>query len=441
MTLSPRLRTVAKVAGYVVLALVTFVIALHLTFPYGRIRDRAIEGLSSKYDVTIGGVERSWIPGRFSLTAVTLRSRPAVVGQPTTTMYFKRVEIDLAFVPLLGSKVEIGLDISTGAGQISGTITQQKADIGIDFRLRQVPLATLPGITDAVGLPMGGNADGKVKLKISKGDWSKATGVFELACNVGCTVGDGVTKIYPTAKRPGDEALLRDGVAVPPVLIQRFKLAIDLAKGVAKKRTFELTSTDGEAEIDFEIKLMKVMKESSITGCIKYKCSKVLYERERSFRAQCDLGSPVVDAQGFHHIKLTGKLTNVRRIGALCDGQSDRSSDPSAAASDRPRLDLPLAETQPPLALPIDAGVPELDASVAPPPIDPVMSRPQPRDDVAPPPPPPPTEGNLEGAKPAQGIPAPTAPYPPPVVNPEPAQPAQPEGVAPPSGGVIEPIR
>lgn len=428
MTLSPRLRFFLRLTGYVVLALVTFVIALHLTFPYDRIRDRAIESLSGKYDVTIGGVERSWMPGRFSLTAVTLRSRPAVVGQPTTTMYFKRVEIDLAFLPLLSKKVEIGLDISTGNGRIVGTISQQKKDTAIDFTLTRVPMTTLPGISDAVGLPMGGNADGKVRLKISKNDWSKANGLFELACNSSCTVGDGVAKIYPKTKRPGDEAWAKDGVPVPPINIQSFKLVIDLAKGEAKRKLFALRSTDGEADIDFDIKLQKSIMESTITGCIKYKCSKELYDRERSFRVQCDFGSPVVDSAGFHHIKLMGKLSNVRRIGALCDGQGDH--DPLSAvggSADRPRLDLP----EPVLA--IDAGVPEIDAgSVNPPPIDPQMGRPIPHDDV---PPPTPEEKRGDVMMPPPPPPQPPPATPPPLVNPAAGQGGQ-EGVTAPTGNV-----
>jgi|GEM_PF-2944934 len=422
MTLSPRARWALRLAGYVVLALVTFVVALHLTFPYDRLRDRAIETLSNKYDVTISGVERSWMPGRFSLTGVTLRSRAAVVGQPTTTMYFKRVEIDLAFLPLLGSKVEIGLDISTGAGSITGTITQHKTETAIDFTLRKVPLATLPGISDAVGLPMAGNGDGKIRLKIAKNDWSKANGVFELACSVGCTVGDGISKIYPKSKRPGDDAWSKDGIPVPPLRIQSFKLAIDLVKGEAKRRTFVITSTDGEVDIDFDIKLSRTVMDSTIAGCIKYKCSKELYDRERSFRVTCDLGSPIVDGEGFHHVKLMGKLSNVRRIGALCDGQADHNGDPlSATGNERPRLDLPIAEP----IQPIDAGVPELDASVAPPPVDPSV---RPHDDV-----PPPTADELRMEEGRTPQPPPTGQ--PPIIYP--SAPVQPEGVSAPQGGVV----
>lgn len=411
MAMSPRVRGLLRYVGYVVLALVTFVFALHLTFPYERVRDRALEALQSKYDVTIDGVERSLVPGRFALTGVTLRSRPSVAGQPSTTMYFKRVEIDLAFAPLLSSKVEIGLAITTNKGRITGSIVQAKHETSYAFNLSKVPLTMIPGVSDAVGLPMYGNADGKVRLKLVRNDWSKANGVFELACTVGCTIGNGEAKIYPKSKRPGDEAWTKDGVAVPALQVTRFKLAIDIVKGNAKKRTFELVSKDGEADLDVDIKLAKVITESTITGCIRYKCSKELYSREPKFSSQCDFGSPVIDGKGMHHIKLMGKLSNVRRIGALCDGQDADGAGGSAAASgnDRPRFDPGPVEVVQPI---VDAGVAPVEPPPPPPPpaIDPAI--PQPHDDV-----PRPEGAAVNGAMP------PGTPPPPPIVEPTPAPP------------------
>lgn len=414
MALSPRVRGLLRYVGYVVLALVTFVFALHLTFPYERVRDRALEALQAKYDVTIDGVERSLVPGRFALTGVTLRSRPSVAGQPTTTMYFKRVEIDLAFAPLLSGKVQIGLDITTNKGSITGSIVQAKHETAYAFNLTKVPLTMIPGVSDAVGLPMYGNADGKVRLKLVRNDWSKANGVFELACTVGCTIGNGEAKIYPKSKRPGDEAWTKDGVAVPALQITRFKLAIDIVKGNAKKRTFELVSKDGEADVDVDIKLAKVITESTITGCIRYKCSKELYAREPKFSSQCDFGSPVIDGKGMHHIKLLGKLSNVRRIGALCDGQQADGDGAASGGNDRPRFDPGPVEVVQPI---VDAGVTPVEPPPPPPPppaLDP--SIPQPHDDVPRP------EGAAvngvgSGANPAG---SPPSPPPPPIVEPPP---------------------
>lgn len=336
MNIGPRARLALKITGYTLFALVAFVYAVHLTFPYERVRDKLVEQLSAKYDVKILGVERSWVPGRFALTGVTLTSRPAAAGQAPTVMFFKRVELDLKILPLLGKRVEVGLDVRTGNGSITGSVSYQGRDAVASLKLTHVPLATLPGITDAVGLPMDGNADGKVSLRLVNGDWSKKTaGGIELGCRVGCAVGDGVTKIYPKPQRPSDAALYRDGLTVPRILLDSFLIAIDIKDGQAKLRTFDLKSQDGEVEVDFAIKLARQTKDlgqSTINGCIRYKCAA---EFQRKYPGLC-IGSPIVDEQGMLNIKLSGQVGKMRRLPQRCDTNGGGDN---AGAPTRPTLD------------------------------------------------------------------------------------------------------
>lgn len=363
MTLSPRARLAARIAGYVLLGLITFVYALHLTFPYERVRDRMIETLAAKYDVAIGGVKRSVVPGRFSLTSVTLRSRPSVAGQPVTTMFFKEIEVDVAFLPLLKGTAEIGLDVNTGGGHLSGVIRASKTSLNVDFRLKRVPLSTIPGIADAVGLPLGGGGDGHVTLDLPKGDWTKATGKVNLSCTVGCTVGDDVSRVYPKAKREADQLMVKDGFVVKTISVGRFVLGIRIAKGEAKLDAFEFQSPDGEIAIDFSIKLAKKMNDSVITGCIRYKCAA---DYQAKSPAACDLGSPVVDRDGFHNIKLAGKLGTMKRLGAVCDaggggGAADDGGDVfSNGGVDKSNRGRPSLDAIAPAPV-IDAGVPPIE--------------------------------------------------------------------------------
>ena len=354
MNLGRRGRFALKIGGYALLALVVFVYAIHLTFPYQRVRDKLIESLSAKYDVTIAGVERSLVPGRFSLTGVTLMSRPSVAGQPVTTMYFKRVEVDLKLLPLLGKRMVAGLDVSVDNGSIAGSVELDGKTTIANFTLKRVPLATLPGISDAVGLPMDGNADGKVALRLPGGDWTKAVGKLDLGCRVGCAVGDGVTKIYPKPQRPSDAALYRDGLTVPKVLIDRFAIGIDIAKGVASLRSFELVSQDGKVEVDFDIKLARAIGRSTINGCIRYQC---LPEFQRKHPGLC-IGSPIVDEQGMLNIKLSGQVSRMRRLPQRCD--TGGGGDTVGGVPSRPTLDtipdgdtvMPVPVTPPPMPIP-----------------------------------------------------------------------------------------
>src|ERR1043165_6349696 len=73
----PRTRKVLSGVGLFVLALVTFVFAFQLVFPYDTARQRIEEMASAKVDLSIDKVKRSWIPGRFYLKDVTLKTRPS----------------------------------------------------------------------------------------------------------------------------------------------------------------------------------------------------------------------------------------------------------------------------------------------------------------------------------------------------------------------------
>jgi type II secretion system protein N len=304
---------------------------------------------------------------------VTLTSRPSVVGQPVTTMFFKSVEVDIAFIPLLGGKAEIGLDIATGSGGMSGTVKMSKSSLNVDFRLKRMPLATIPGIADAVGLPLGGLGDGRIALDLPKNDWTKAKGRVDLSCTVGCTVGDGLSRVFPKARREADALMVKDGFPVETVTISRFVLGIVIAKGEAKRDKFEFDSPDGEIAIDFDIKLAKKINDSTIAGCIRYKCAGAYLSKSP---AACELGSPAVDSEGFRNLKLTGKLGTMRRVGSVCEADADGSDEiftkDEGTRRARPTLDAP-EPTPPPATTP----------TPIPPQIDPpVMGRPPSTPDV-----------------------------------------------------------
>jgi type II secretion system protein N len=450
LSLSPRARYALRIVGYVVLGFLVFIYALHLTFPYERIKDRVIEGLASKYDVSIGKVERSMVPGRFALTNVTLRSRPSVVGQPVTTMFFKRIEVDVAFLPLISGKAEIGLDVSTGNGRMSGTVKASKSSLAVDIKLTRVPLATLPGIADAVGLPLGGAGDGHVRLNLPKNDWTKASGSVRLSCTVGCTVGDDVSRVYPKARREADQLMVKDGIPIKTINVSRFVLGLKIAKGEAEKEVFEFESPDGDIELDVNIKFAKKMADSVITGCIRYKCAP---DYQKKAPAACDLGSPVVDNDGFHNIKLTGKLTTMKRLGAVCDAGGDGGDDRdrgddafTGGGIDKSRRDRPSLDVVEPPTRGTGEGTGTGAATGMMPPVE--MGKPMPMgDDVnraidagtpdvggaagtaggaaA-------GTGGASGVNGATGVPMPEVVEPPPIQPGEPAQPepVQPEGAS-----------
>ena len=58
LAIGPRMQKVVKALGFVVLALIALLFFLQMTFPYARVKDRMVDALSNKYEVSVGAVRR-----------------------------------------------------------------------------------------------------------------------------------------------------------------------------------------------------------------------------------------------------------------------------------------------------------------------------------------------------------------------------------------------
>ena len=110
--LGPRTRRVLRYTGLALLAIVIFVFALQMTFPYNRVKDKIIEALSDKYDVTIGGVDRGIMPGRVYFKSFTMRTRQTKPEETVTTFYIDKLEVDVGILSLLGGTISVSCQVS-----------------------------------------------------------------------------------------------------------------------------------------------------------------------------------------------------------------------------------------------------------------------------------------------------------------------------------------
>ena len=85
INLSPRMRKILRYVAIGVFALIVFVFALQMSFPYNRIKERLVDQLSEKYDVSIGDVERGIVPGRVYFNDVNIPTRPTKPERPVST--------------------------------------------------------------------------------------------------------------------------------------------------------------------------------------------------------------------------------------------------------------------------------------------------------------------------------------------------------------------
>lgn len=340
ITLGKRSQQLLRIAGYVVLGVVCFVFALQMTFPYSRVKDRIAEALSAKYDVVIGGVERGFMPGKMILKNVSLKSRPTQPNQTPTLFYIQELSVDLGVLALIGKKVVVDVEAKIGDGVLEGTVKLSKDSVQIKFGSASLPGGNLP-FKDLVGLPVLGkialDLDFDLRLVRNKVDWTKAAGHLQIECPVGCTVGDGKTKIRPAVTRPNQAEFVKDGIEFNKLQFDKFEARLEVKKGKAEITKWNVPSKDGEVHLDFEAKLEPLLNDSQVTGCLRFNGSADLEKRDyRTLTQLRTLGAPLGPDKLFH-IRLTGPMRQIKRLAQLCGPNVDPNKSGSGGAPNERR--------------------------------------------------------------------------------------------------------
>lgn len=371
----PRVQKALRIAGFVVFGFLAFVFALQLTFPYHRVKDQVEHALADKYDVSIGGVERGIIPGRMYLTSVRLVTRPSPADQArvdaiadkeerekqqaqiVSSLFIKRLEVDVGFLPLLRGVIAVKLDAEVGSGRIHGKIQLAKGGlfalfkpgpltrVVVDLSGENLPAVSLP-MREALGLPMTGKLGFDVELdlpseKAKTGkvatNWEKATGEIAFTCGAGCGFGPG--KLKTKVKNARSQAFMGDGVDIGHIEVDSLVARIEIAKGMMEIKKWDAKSADGELYIDLAITLAPTFGESSVDGCLRFAGSEVLRKREpNTHTALTTTGADRNPQDNLFHIKLSGKFKELLRQRAYCGPDVAKLADDSAGGAPRPNL-------------------------------------------------------------------------------------------------------
>jgi type II secretion system protein N len=323
--LGPRQRKAARIAGMVLLGLLTFLFTLHFTFPYDRLQGKAIEALSSKFDVTIGSTGRGLLPGEIVFEKVVLRSRPTKPNEKPSELVIDRVEVDLGWdfnlFALIRKKVVLDIEAELAGGEVEGEIDASGSYVEVNLETEGVGLGNIPGLASAIGLPMTGGLDAEVELRLPGAKFRNAEGKIQLACN-GCTVGDGVSKVSmsppktTSRRRPstttgwGDEAR---SITVPRLQLGEFKALVDISKGVGQIKEFGATSKDGWLKITGKIEFRDPFANSLFPACMQFRLADELKKREPTFgNIEMGISEKVRQADGSFSIPTKGKLTELK---------------------------------------------------------------------------------------------------------------------------------
>jgi type II secretion system protein N len=350
MNLTSRQKKLAKWIGYPLLAIFTFVFTLAYTFPYDRLKDKIIEGLNDKYEVSILSIEPSIIPGTFVINTMMLRTRPKTAEEKPITVVIDEVEINVGVMSAIFwsmdmAKVGVEIEAKIGSGALEVELEHDKGDntVMVNANTELLPIGSMPGVSEAVGLPMTGGLSAQVSVVLPKGKWSKADGKIKLNC-VGCTVGDGVAKMKmkprPGAPKRRRAALFQgEGLTVPRLNLGAVLGEIEVKKGKGKIKRLAAKSKDGFLNIEVELVIKDPFKESLFPGCMTFGFSEDLKEREPKFMG-IEAGLPPKSKQedGSYALPTKGKLVELRFDVRKQCGDKDKAKGGSKSPRSRPRI-------------------------------------------------------------------------------------------------------
>ncbi|HSY40011.1 MAG TPA: type II secretion system protein GspN, partial [Polyangia bacterium] len=352
-----------------------------------------------------------------SFRDIRVRTRPAT-GKPTR-FTVEAARVSLSPMSLFSSSKNVSLSLEAFGGQIDffqkGTPGKKKP-FEVTVHARGVKMAEIPGVREAINLPLTGTAKVDFEIASETGRYADSNGEITFSCE-GCVVGDGKSPL-----RVAGNPFLGGGLTLPRVRLDDLGGHVAIEKGVAKLQGIEAKSPDGDLALEGDVTLRDPVAMSTVNAYLRFKLSDSFLKQAANVATILQMaGAQGKRPDGFYGLRLSGRLGQLNP--PILSPTSPLGA--SSAPSPRPGTRASITPTNAPFKLPPSAPVPAPPSMAMTPPMPP----PPPEAPPPPPPPPPapppaaanpPPPGGWHGAAAAPVVaeagapPAPDSPPPPP---------------------------
>lgn len=221
----------------------------------------------------------------------------------------------LGFVALICGCSKQSPPVEKGAFKLEDVVQTSDDELRVQVDRREVPLDEMPVASVLAGLPMTGLADIAIDVTVpgagGQHDYRKASGTIAFGCPTGCTIGDDVARLVTSS-------LKRDGISFGHVTFDRADLRMRIDEGHVKVTRWHLESKDLTLEVDLDIELAAELADSVVDGCVRFKASPSLEQRDPRTAAVLSTSGAPRGPDGFFSIKVGGNLGHRKLLGQAC---------------------------------------------------------------------------------------------------------------------------
>jgi type II secretion system protein N len=256
--MNPRLKAVLPWVGYPAFYLACFFLFAYLTFPFDYLKDRLVVEFANDQRQSGGNTRLEvdklssyWFSG-FEAKGVRLVT-PASTNPDGTKKTDSEMEVDqltarVSILPLLWGRVTVSVWAKTLGGTLEATSSKKGKDTSFEMEFKDLNIGEFDPFVQTVGLPMFGQAQGKIDLTLPEGKLAKANGSIQMKLS-DYAVGDGKTKI-------------KDAIALPKMNIGELTFDADIKEGLLRIMKSSAAGQDLDLSVDGKITMRDPFAES-----------------------------------------------------------------------------------------------------------------------------------------------------------------------------------
>ena len=120
--------------------------------------------------------------------------------------------------------------------------------------------------------------------------------------------------------------MVGEGIDFGMVNIDSLLARADIKNGKFEVTKFDAKSKDGELHVDYSMTLDKELNNSVVAGCLRFKGSEALEDREPKTFAALQTTGAELRSDGLFHIRLTDRLGMMKRLNQECGPNVKRTN-------------------------------------------------------------------------------------------------------------------